>query len=86
MAVDEELDINLVNEDYTSFIRWGMELLWLWQMSVYKNLKDDRDREWVNFAGMKFLRKKQIKGVTFIRFNIVVLGFISDYAMFGLEN
>lgn len=64
MAVDEELDINLVNEDYTSFIRWGMELLWLWQMSVYKNLKDDRDREWVNFAGMKFLALKvHIKSV-----------------------
>lgn len=62
MDVDEELDINLVNEDYASFIRWGMELLWLWQMSVYKNLKDDRDLEWVDFTGMKFSTEETDKG------------------------
>lgn len=62
MDVDEELDINLVNEDYASFIRWGMELLWLWQMSVYKNLKDDRDREWVDFTGIKFSTEETDKG------------------------
>lgn len=67
MAVDEELDINLVNEDYTSFIRWEMELLWLWQMSVYKNLKDDRDREWVNFTGMKFFTEETDKGGYFYK-------------------
>lgn len=67
MDVDEELDINLVNEDYASFIRWGMELLWLWQMSVYKNLKVDRDREWVDFNGMKFPTEETDKGGYFYK-------------------
>ena len=67
MDVDEELDINLVNEDYASFIRWGMELLWLWQMSVYKNLKVDRDREWVDFNGMKFPTEETDKGGHFYK-------------------
>ena len=44
-----------------------MELLWLWQMSVYKNLKDDRDREWVNFTGMKFFTEETDKGGYFYK-------------------
>ena len=32
------------------------------KVSVYKNLKDDRDREWVDFNGMKFPTEETDKG------------------------
>ena len=44
-----------------------MELLWLWQLSVYKNLKDDRDRKWVDFNGMKFPTEETDKGGYFYK-------------------
>ena len=36
-------------------------------MSVYKNLKDDRDREWVDFKGMKFPMEETDKGGYFYK-------------------
>ena len=65
MNVDEELDVSLFIGDFASFIRWEWNCYG--KVSVYKNLKDDRDREWVDFNGMKFPTEETDKGGYFYK-------------------